>query len=83
MRCRDVHHLSTGGARAAAALPADPASVRPLLVTAGGITRAPTRQAWSGAWPIGTGCPTHYTAPAHSRERARPPAVSMTDDLPD
>jgi len=32
----------------------------------------PTRPTWSGAWPAGTGCPTHCAAPTTSREQIRP-----------
>jgi hypothetical protein len=32
----------------------------------------PTRRTWSGAWPAGTGCPTHYAAPTPSRAQVRP-----------
>jgi hypothetical protein len=33
---------------------------------------APTRRTRSGAWPAGTGCPTHCAAPIHSRGQVRP-----------
>ncbi len=43
----------------------------------------PTRRTWSGAWPAGTGCPTHCAAPIPSPGQARPqppgPAASPTD----
>jgi deoxyribonuclease V len=29
------------------------------------------RRTWSGAWPAGTGCPTHYAAPIPSRGQVR------------
>jgi deoxyribonuclease V len=32
----------------------------------------PTRRTWSGAWPAGTGCPTHCAAPIPSRGQIRP-----------
>ena len=31
----------------------------------------PTRRTWSGAWPAGTGCPTHCAAPTPSRAQVR------------
>jgi deoxyinosine 3'endonuclease (endonuclease V) len=40
----------------------------------------PTRPAWSGAWPAGTGCPTHCAAPILTR--TGPPAATMTDRQP-
>ena len=45
-------------------------SARPLFVTAAG-TPQPTRRTWSGAWPAGTGCPTHCAAPTPSRGQVR------------
>jgi deoxyribonuclease V len=46
-------------------------SARPLFVTSAGMPQ-PTRRTWSGAWPTGTGCPTHCAAPTPSHGQVRP-----------
>ena len=46
-------------------------SGRSLFVTAAGMPAADART-WSGAWPAGTGCPTHCAAPIPSRGQVRP-----------
>ena len=49
-----------------------PSSAAPSFVTAAGTPVSSTRRTWSGAWPAGTGCPTHCAAPTPSRAQVRP-----------